>query len=97
MTKSAFDKIKSGLDDAIAFAQGDGRHGVAHVPAEIDVRSIRKARGLTQAEFAARYGFGLGRLRDWEQGRSRPDGAARAYLLVIAREYEAVERALQAA
>jgi putative transcriptional regulator len=67
------------------------------VPAEIDVRAIRKALGLRQAEFAAAYGFSLGRLRDWEQGRSRPDSAARAYLLVIQRDHEAVDRALRAA
>jgi putative transcriptional regulator len=97
MTKSAFDRIKAGLEDAIAFSEGDVERGIAHVPAEIDVRAIRKHLGLKQSEFAARYGFGLARLRDWEQGRSRPDGAVRAYLLVIEREHEAVERALQAA
>jgi putative transcriptional regulator len=95
--KSAFDKIMAGMEDALAFAKGDTSRGVAHVPAEIDVRAIRKALGLKQAEFAAAYGFGLARLRDWEQGRSRPDSAARAYLLVIARDHEAVDRALRAA
>ena len=78
MTKSAFDKIKAGLEDAIAFSKGDMEKGIAHVPAEIDVRAIRKALDMKQSEFAARYGFGLARLRDWEQGRSRPDGVARA-------------------
>ena len=97
MTRTAFDKIKAGLDDAIAFAGGDEGRAVIHVPAEIDVRSIRKALGMKQAEFAARYGFALARVRDWEQGRTRPDGAVRAYLLVIAREREAVDRALRAA
>ena len=94
---SAFEKIKAGLEDAIAFAEGDTERGVVHVPAEIDVRAIRKALGLSQAEFAASYGFGLPRLRDWEQGRSRPDSASRAYLLVIERDHEAVDRALRAA
>lgn len=94
---SAFDKIKAGIEDAIAFAEGDKDRGIAHIPAEIDVRAIRKHTGLNQVSFAARYGFGLPRLRDWEQGRSRPDSAARAYLLVIEREHEAVERALQVA
>jgi putative transcriptional regulator len=94
---SAFEKIRAGLADAIAFAEGDHTRGVAHVPAEIDVRAIRRARGLSQAAFAARYGLGLPRLRDWEQGRSRPDGAVRAYLMVIERDPEAVDRALHAA
>ncbi len=61
------------------------------------VRTLRRALALTQEEFAERYHIPLGTLRDWEQGRSRPDGAVRAYLLVIQREPEAVERALVAA
>jgi putative transcriptional regulator len=97
MTRSAFRKIKAGLDDAIAFAKGDKSRGKIRVPASIDVRAIRKSLGLSQEEFAAKYSFGLARLRDWEQGRSAPDGAVRAYLLVIQREREAVDRALRAA
>lgn len=97
MTKTAFDKIKAGLDDAIAFAQGDATRGAISVPERIDVRAIRKSTGLSQEQFAAQYSFGLGRLRDWEQGRSAPDSAARAYLIVIARERAAVDRALRAA
>jgi putative transcriptional regulator len=97
MSRSVFESIKAGLEDAIAISEGDAKRGIAHIPTEIDVRAIRKALGLKQSEFASRYGFGLARLRDWEQGRSRPDSAARAYLLVIEREHEAVERALQAA
>ena len=47
---------------------------------------------MTQAQFAMRYQ--LARLRDWEQGRSRPDSAVRTYLMVIAKEPDAVDRAL---
>jgi putative transcriptional regulator len=65
-----------------------------HVPAEIDVRAMRHKLGLTQEEFAIRYGLTLARVRDWEQNRSSPDGAVRAYLKVIEREPKAVERAL---
>jgi putative transcriptional regulator len=94
---SAFEKIKAGLEDALAFAEGDAARGILHVPEEIDVQAIRRSLGMMQSEFAARYGFGLPRLRDWEQGRSRPDSAARAYLIVIHRDHEAVDRALRAA
>jgi putative transcriptional regulator len=52
---------------------------------------------MTQERFASTFGFPITTLRDWEQGRARPDTSARAYLIVIAREPEAVERALQAA
>ena len=56
---------------------------------------IRRALGLTQEAFAARYHIPIGTLRDWEQGRAEPDEAARAYLKVIAREPEMVRKALK--
>ncbi|MCC8994785.1 MAG: helix-turn-helix domain-containing protein [Candidatus Contendobacter sp.] len=56
---------------------------------------IRRALDLTQEEFAVRYHIPLGTLRDWEQGRAQPDPATRAYLTVIARDPEGVQRALQ--
>ncbi len=58
------------------------------------VRTLRRALGLTQEEFAARYHIPLGTLRDWEQGRTEPDQPARAYLKVIASNPEWVSRAL---
>jgi putative transcriptional regulator len=58
------------------------------------VRTIRRALGLTQEDFAARFRIPVGLLRDWEQGRSEPDEPARAYLKVIAVDPEAVRRAL---
>jgi putative transcriptional regulator len=56
---------------------------------------IRRALGLTQEEFAARFQIPLGTLRDWEQGAAEPDQAARAYLTVIGRDPDAVRRALR--
>jgi len=55
---------------------------------------IRRALGLTQEEFSARFRIPLGTLRDWEQGAAEPDQAARAYLTVIARNPKAVADAL---
>jgi putative transcriptional regulator len=57
-------------------------------------KMIRRALGLSQEDFAARYHIPIGTLRDWEQGRVEPDQAARAYLTVIARDPEAVRKAL---
>lgn len=55
---------------------------------------IRRALELTQEEFSSRYHIPLGTLRDWEQGRAEPDQPARAYLTVIARDPEHVNRML---
>jgi putative transcriptional regulator len=59
------------------------------------VKIIRRALGLSQDEFAARFHIPLGTLRDWEQGRKAPDAATRAYLTVIGRDPEAVATALR--
>ena len=56
---------------------------------------IRRALGVTQEEFAARYHIPLGTLRDWEQGRAAPDQPARADLMVIARAPDIVQQALK--
>jgi putative transcriptional regulator len=58
------------------------------------VKLIRRALGLTQEEFAGRFHIPLGTLRDWEQGAVIPDQSARAYLIVIARDPDAVREAL---
>ena len=58
---------------------------------------IRRALGLSQEEFAARFHIPVGTLRDWEQGRKDPDAAARAYLVVIGKNPEVVAKALGAA
>lgn len=61
------------------------------------VRLARTRMGLTQEAFAARFRIPVGSLRDWEQGRVLPDTATQAYLRVIAKEPDAVLRALDAA
>jgi putative transcriptional regulator len=99
MTKKAFDKIAAGLADAIAIAKGEADPGTyrVHAPAEIDVLKIRRKMGLTREIFAMRFGLQLGTVRDWEQRKRRPEGAARVLLAVIESEPEAVTRALAAA
>jgi putative transcriptional regulator len=89
-------KLIAAAKEGVAIARGEADPASyrLHVPAKIDVRAMRRKLGMTQERFAARYGLTLARVRDWEQGRSTPDGAVRAYLKVIEKEPEAVERAL---
>ena len=93
------ESILRGLEEAIAFADGTADLSLyrVHIPAEIDVRAIRGRLGLTQQEFAIRFGFSINTLRHWEQGRRVPEGPTRAYLLVIDREPQAVQKALRIA
>jgi len=83
--------------EALAYAQGKpGRAGfVVHIPRDIDVRSVRRRMGMSQATFAAHFGVSPRTVQDWEQGHRAPSGPARAFLTVIDREPEAVRRALQ--
>jgi putative transcriptional regulator len=57
-------------------------------------KTLRRALGLTQEEFALRYHIPIGTLRDWEQGRCEPDQTAKAYLHVIARDPSGIANAL---
>jgi len=66
-----------------------------HIPQEIDVKAIRAKLGMTQHEFAARFGFSIKTLQHWEQKHRAPEGPTRAYLLVIDRDPQAVQRALR--
>jgi putative transcriptional regulator len=58
------------------------------------IRSVRESTGLSQAKFAEAYQINPARLRDLEQGRTRPDSALRAYLTVIAQRPEIVTECL---
>jgi putative transcriptional regulator len=59
------------------------------------VRSVHKKLNMTQEEFAARFNRPRGTVRDWEQGAHRPDKAAQVLLTVIAKDPDAVARALE--
>lgn len=84
-----------GAREALELAKGQHSLGSkVHVPDEIDVRRIRKKAGLSQTEFAEHFGVNVRTVQDWEQGRRVPTGVARAFLIVIDREPEAVHRAL---
>jgi putative transcriptional regulator len=96
MTKFGQDLIRS-ANEAIAIAKGEAAPARAFSPAPIDVAAIRKRLGLSQQKFASRFGLSPSLVRDWEQKRRNPDQAARTLLTVIARDPDAVARALSAA
>ena len=99
MSKEVADRMIRGLEQALAFVEGRAKKGtyVVHIPPEIDVKAIRGRLGMTQQEFAVSFGFSVNTVRHWEQGRRVPEGPTRAYLMVIAREPKAVQKALRIA
>ena len=60
-------------------------------------KRLRWKLGLSQDDFARRFGIPVGTLRDWEQHRAKPDQAAESFLKVIAANPKAVEKALKGA
>ncbi|MBN1959699.1 MAG: helix-turn-helix domain-containing protein [Deltaproteobacteria bacterium] len=97
MATKAYKRIKEGMLDAIAYAQGDNSTG--HIVTRIqvptvDVKAIRKKLNLTQDEFSRMFGLSKETIRNWEQGKRQPEGPARILLLVIDRKPQAVLQAL---
>jgi putative transcriptional regulator len=79
--------------EAQPLAEGD----LARMKRAPQAKIIRRALELTQEEFAARYHIPIGTLRDWEQGRAEPDQPTKAYLTIIARDPDHVNRVLNPA
>jgi putative transcriptional regulator len=91
----AGDRLLRSVLKARAYVRGEIKKGfVVHIPKDVNVKALRGRLGLTQQEFAARFGFGYDALRDWEAGRRQPERAARALLTVIDHDPAAVEKAL---
>jgi putative transcriptional regulator len=90
------ERIIEGLEQAVKWTRGETdrvRVTLVHVP-EVDVRKVRQKMRLSQAQFALKFGIPPATLRNWEQGRSRPDAPTRVLLAVIAAHPEAVEDVL---
>jgi putative transcriptional regulator len=93
------ESVIQGLKEAIAWTKGENdnvRVTLVRVP-EVNVRKVRLKMGLSQAQFATRFGLPPSTLRNWEQGRARPDAPTRVLLAVIARHPKAVEDVLRKA
>src|SRR5689334_3689322 len=95
----AFDAMSEGQRRRAALSDPDcppaSKAQLARARRVPTVAALRKALKLTQEQFATRFHLPLGTVRDWEQGAHRPDKAAQVLLTVIARDPDAVARALE--
>ncbi len=90
-------RIIEGLEEAIAWSKGENvavRVTQVQVPA-VDVAEVRHRMGLSQSQFAMKFGFPPATLRNREQGRARPDASTRVLLAVIAKHPESVNDVLK--
>ncbi len=94
---SANDSITNGLEEALAFAEGQGGTALVHrisVP-DVNVAEIRRQTGLSQAKFARSIGVAKGTLLNWEHGRRHPTGPAQVLLALISKNPGVVEELLR--
>ena len=91
---NAYINIKIGLDEAIAHAKGKNSKAIVHEFAPVDVKNLCSSVGMSQSEFASAFGISVSTLRHWERGDCTPHGPALVLLNVVAKEPEAVLRAL---
>jgi len=89
--------ILNGANEALEYARGNQSKGKAHIvkiPDDVNVVTIRDSLHMTRQEFSDAFGFSIRTLEKWERGERHPEGPARAYLTVIAKEPSAVQKAL---
>jgi putative transcriptional regulator len=90
MKDEMFQELMESVRQGAAILRGDAEPSRKFEFGEPDVRRIRESFDLSQPKFAAMLGISVGTLRNWEQGRRRPEGPARVLLRVAARHPEAV-------
>jgi putative transcriptional regulator len=94
---NAYDSIRQGLNEALAFAEGaEAGANVRQVEVPVvDVAAVRASTGLSQGAFARSIGVAKGTLLNWEHGRRRPTGPAQVLLAMIAKKPSLVSELLR--
>ena len=94
MNRKEFDKLVASVKQAGKIRRGEMKASRVFDLKPVDVKTIRRKLNLSQSDFALMIGVSLATLRNWEQGRRRPDGPAQALLKVAASNPKAVVDAL---
>jgi putative transcriptional regulator len=89
-------EILQGAREALAAIKGDKTAVRVTIIPCIDVAEIRRRLKMTQVEFSRNFGLSLDSVKNWEQGHRVPEGPAKVLLAVIARDPQAVQKALAA-
>lgn len=90
MRKELFDELLESVKQGGAIIKGTMTPSRAVKFPESEVRKIRDHYGLSQDKFASLMGISVATLRNWEQGRRKPEGPARVLLMVAAKHPEAL-------
>lgn len=87
-----FEEMKEAAEAMVAIEKDEteldpSRVHMTHVP---DVKAVRKKTGLSQSNFAKKFGFGLRQIQQWEAGRRHPVGPLVHFLSLIDKQPEMV-------
>jgi len=97
LARTDWNKLDAMTDDDIARQIAANPDAAPDMAPSVDVRAIRRATGMTQAQFATAYEFSVRTVQEWERGAKRPSGPARTLLRAIKADPEGLRRALAAA
>ena len=84
MTDEMFDELVSSMQEAVSISKGEKEPSRVFSYSPMIVKEIWEWAGKSQKDFAAMIGVSLGTLRNWEQGRRYPEGAALTLLKIVA-------------
>lgn len=90
MKKELFAELLESVREGGAILRGERAPSREFLLEDPDVRGLRESYGLSQPKFATLLGISVGTLRNWEQGRRRPEGSARVLLRIAARHPDVV-------
>jgi putative transcriptional regulator len=90
MKEELFEELLQSVKEGGEILQGRRKAARTSQVGEPDVREVRRGYRLSQSKFAALMGISAGTLRNWEQGRRKPEGSARILLRIVAKHPEAV-------
>jgi putative transcriptional regulator len=94
MKDTDFEMLMESVREAVQIKRGEINPARESVYTEPEARTLREQLALSQSEFARLMGVSVRTLQNWEQGRRKPEGAARALLRVTAQNPKAVMDAL---
>ena len=95
MKTQDFNELLKSIDEARAIRAGKRKPGRVVTFKPIEVKVIRRRLHVSQTQFAHLIGISAATLRNWEQGRTYPEGSARVLLKIAARRPDAVLEALR--
>jgi putative transcriptional regulator len=94
MSSQLFKDLSESIREAGRIRRGKVKPSRVFKYDAIDIRKLRESVDVSQAQFARMIGVSKDTLQNWEQGRRRPRGPAKALLRVFEKDPKAVVRAL---